>query len=158
MALALTRNRADAEDLLQETFTAAFRGLGTFSGRSALRTWLVTILMRKHSRTLRSTRHHRATLRLSDPDGAKRSEGAAYSLGSSGTSTAESVERRIHVLEAIRSLTPQHREVLTLREIQGLSYEEIAAVLGVSQSTVESRLFRARREFRERFGEFDSRL
>lgn len=158
MALTLTQNRADADDLLQETFVAAFRGMGTFSGKAALRTWLITILIRKHARLRQSSRHHRATLRLSDSDGPKGTGGDAYSLSAKGTSSSESVERRLHVLEAIRSLSAQHREVLTLREIQGLSYKEISTVLSVPQSTIETRLFRARQEFRERFGEIDGRV
>jgi RNA polymerase sigma-70 factor (ECF subfamily) len=61
------------------------------------------------------------------------------------------VERQLDVMQVLRRLTDAHREVLVLREIQGLSYEEIAAVLGVPRGTVESRLFRARAEFRERY-------
>jgi RNA polymerase sigma-70 factor (ECF subfamily) len=55
----------------------------------------------------------------------------------------------------LRSVSPAHRQILVLREIQGLSYDEIAQVLGVPRGTVESRLFRARAEFRQRFGQYE---
>ena len=59
-ALSLSRNRADAEDLLQETLVAAHRGLRSFAGRSSFKTWLTTILTRKAFKSLHRTRHHRA--------------------------------------------------------------------------------------------------
>jgi RNA polymerase sigma-70 factor (ECF subfamily) len=76
-------------------------------------------------------------------------------IAAAGNTTAQSVERRLHVLEAMQLLSEPHRQILSLREIQGLSYEELSTVLGVPRGTIESRLFRARREFRERFGPID---
>ena len=60
-------------------------------------------------------------------------------------------EQKIDVMQVLDAMSPSHREVLVLREIRGLSYEEMAQVLSVPRGTVESRLSRARAEFRERF-------
>src|SRR5205823_8114376 len=66
-------------------------------------------------------------------------------------SATPGVERRLDVMAVLQTLSEAHREILVLREIRGLSYEEIAQVLGVPRGTVESRLSRARAEFRQRF-------
>jgi RNA polymerase sigma-70 factor (ECF subfamily) len=150
-AMALSRNRADAEDLLQDTLVAVHRGLKNFAGRSSVRTWMSTILTRQAFKSLHRARHRRATLSLDGmSDGSPAATDHALVVESAGK-----VERRIDVMEVLRSLSDQHREVLVLREIQGLSYEEIAAALGVPRGTVESRLFRARAEFRQRFSRTD---
>jgi RNA polymerase sigma-70 factor (ECF subfamily) len=60
------------------------------------------------------------------------------------------------VLAGLDSLSPDHREVIVLRELQGMSYEEIADVLGVPRGTVESRLFRARQVLRERLKDYET--
>jgi RNA polymerase sigma-70 factor (ECF subfamily) len=152
-AQTLSRNRADAEDLLQETFIAAYRGLKSFAGRSSVRTWLLRIMTRQAFKALHRTRHFRSTLSLDSLDSAPGRSGRASEMYGAMTTSgpATSVERKLDVLHVLRSMTIQHREVLMLREIQGLSYEEIAQTLGVPRGTVESRLFRARAEFRQRF-------
>ena len=153
-ALSLSRNRADAEDLLQETLVAAYRGLKNFAGRSSVRTWLLTILTRKAFKSLHRSRHSRNTLSIDAVDGSRNPEDADAAMVKYGATTR--VEQRLDVMEVLKSLSPPHREVLMLREIQGLSYEEIAAILGVPRGTVDSRLARARAEFRERFGPNDT--
>ena len=70
--------------------------------------------------------------------------------------SSAAVDQRIDVMQVLEAMSGPHREVLVLREIRGLSYEEMAQVLGVPRGTVESRLSRARAEFRERFGEMGS--
>ena len=149
-AISLSRNRADAEDLLQDTLIAAHRGLKQFAGRSSVRTWLQTILTRKAFKALHRSRHQRATLSIDAMDSAPTPAPAdpAMLRGSSTTS----IDQKLDVMQVLKSLSDPHREVLVLREIQGLSYEEIAEVLHVPRGTVESRLYRARAEFREKFG------
>jgi RNA polymerase sigma-70 factor (ECF subfamily) len=152
VALSLSRNRADAEDLLQETLIAAFRGLKRFEARSSLKTWLLRILTRKAATAWHRSRHVRQTLSIHAPDDQRVPEPtAAAALAAGGTSTARSVEQRIDVMEILGRMPEPYREVLVLREIRQLSYEEIAQVLGVPRGTVESRLFRARADFRRRF-------
>jgi RNA polymerase sigma-70 factor (ECF subfamily) len=149
-ALALSRNRADAEDLLQETLVAAYRGLRGFEGRASVRTWLLRILSRKAFKALHRSRHVRATLSIDTLDSRQPTAVPVSGVVRQGAATA--VEQRLDVMQVLQSLSEPHRQILTLREIQGLSYDEIAEVLAVPRGTVESRLFRARAEFRERFG------
>lgn len=139
IAFALTGNSADAEDLVQETFAAAARG--RFRGDSALRTWLVRILVRRASMWRRRRRRRREQSGwLSVPDTRVRNE--------PGSETAEA---RLDLATMLASLSPDHRAVIVLRELQGMTYEEMASVLGVPRGTVESRLHRARDQLRKRF-------
>lgn len=148
-ALGLSRNRADAEDLLQDTLIAAHRGLKQFAGRSSVRTWLQTILTRKAFKALHRSRHQRSALSIDAENTPKQvTQDSAMLM----RAESENINQRMDVMQVLQSLSDPHREVLVLREIQGLSYEEIAAQLQVPRGTVESRLYRARAEFRERFG------
>jgi len=159
VAQSLTRNRQDAEDLMQETFVGAFRGLKNFAGRSSVKTWLVQILTRQAAKAWHRSRHHRSARSIdagtSDYDRNGRNGAASFSgpeidrAMSSPSQTAQ-IDRRLDVMATLKTLSEPHREVLVLREIRGLSYEEIAQVLAVPRGTVESRLSRARAEFREK--------
>ena len=124
-----------------DAFIAAMRGLRHFEGRSALRTWLVAILVRQVAVLRRKKRAMQALPEetISDP---------------SGHRDAASADARMDVMHVLAQLSPEHREILVLRELEGMSYDEIAGALGVPRGTVESRLFRARQEIRNRFGEF----
>lgn len=139
VAYGLTGQAADAEDLVQETFAAVLNG--RFRGDSAVRTWLVAILLKQVAMLRRS----------------RRRRGPAVSLESElmplagGLSTAQVAEARLDLATMLQSLSPEHREVIVLRELEGLSYDEMARVLGVPVGTVESRLHRAREELRRRF-------
>lgn len=140
LAVSLAGNSEDAEDALQETFAGAFKAIRKFEGRSSLKTWLTRILVNQVSCGHR-TRGRFKAVRLDD----------------SPTPSVEGDEaagRRMDVLAALESLPPEHREVIALREMQGMSYEEIARLLGVPQGTVESRLFRARRALRDRLKDY----
>ena len=140
LAVSLSGNAADAEDLVQEAFSGAFRGLAAFEGRASVKTWLTRILMRQAARHLRITRKRRATFLPLE---------AAADAGAGDASGHAAADTRLDVMAAIRSLSPEHQEVIVLRELQGLSYEEMAQVLEVPRGTVESRLFRARRAMQE---------
>ncbi|MGO8702767.1 MAG: RNA polymerase sigma factor [Candidatus Brocadiia bacterium] len=133
LAVSLVGNAADAEDVLQETFAGAFQAMPNFEGRSSVRTWLSRILVKQAAKWCRR-RNVRRTVMLD--------------ATAPGPSPEQSL--RIDVLGSLETLTPEHREVIALREFQGMSYEEIAEVLGVPRGTVESRLFRARQELRDR--------
>jgi RNA polymerase sigma-70 factor (ECF subfamily) len=137
IAFSLTNNRADAEDVVQETFVAVLNS--SFRGESQVRTWLVQILVRRVA-MLRRTRRRRPVERLDDlPIPAAR-----------GAETA-GAEARMDLASMLANLSPEHREVIVLREVQGMSYEEMATTLRVPRGTIESRLHRARNELRERF-------
>ena len=152
VAMSMSKNRADAEDLMQDTFVGAYRGLKNFAGRSSVKTWLVQIMTRQAAKAWHKSRHRRKTLSLHTESGEQRAPDDA-SLSTRASSIA--VEQRIDVMQVLDALSAPHREVLVLREIRGLSYEEMAQVLDVPRGTVESRLSRARAEFRERFGGAD---
>jgi RNA polymerase sigma-70 factor (ECF subfamily) len=140
IALSMTRNRADAEEVLQEAFIGAFRGLKKFDARSSVKTWLVAILMRQAAKGWHRARHSRNSVPIEAGD----------SEPLTRTSVATSVEQRMDLMQAIEALPDVYRESLVLRELQGLTYEEIAQVLKVPRGTVESRIFRARSELRAR--------
>jgi RNA polymerase sigma-70 factor (ECF subfamily) len=143
LALSLGHRRPEAEDLMQDTFLAALEGIGRFEGRSSFRTWLTAIAFRQSSRH----RRYRA-LRIMEPFDETSPE-TAGALRASGRH-----ERQLDVHAMLDTLSEEHRAVLVLRELQGLSYDEIARVLKIPRGTVESRLFRARHVLRERFEEY----
>ncbi len=144
LAVSLVGNSADAEDLLQETFAGAYRGLDRFEGRAAVGTWLTRILVMQVARFRRGRRGKSM--------GSLDAESEAPSIGK--PSGAAGVDARIDIQAALLQLSPAHREVLVLREFEQMSYEEIAEVLGVPQGTVESRLHRARSELREKLSAY----
>jgi RNA polymerase sigma-70 factor (ECF subfamily) len=136
VAMALVSNQADAEDIVQETFVAVLNG--KFRGESAVRTWMVQILVRRAA-MLRRTRFRKPSVALGETD-----------VAGSASANAGS-EAKLDLTEMLKVLSPEHRAVIVLRELEHLSYEEMAAALDVPRGTVESRLHRAREELRKRF-------
>ena len=152
VALSLSQTRSDAEDICQETFAAAFKGLKGFDGRASVKTWLTRILMRRAAKIWNKQRNARRTISLFRNDAGERDQEVnvgALSGKASGSATVD-VDTRMDVLAVIRELPEEFRDVVVLREIDGLSYQEIADTLGVPRGTVESRLHRARAELRRR--------
>jgi RNA polymerase sigma-70 factor, ECF subfamily len=135
LAVSLVGNATDAEDVLQETFIGAFKGLRSFEGRASVRTWLTRILVTQAARWHRDRRRSRTQ---------QMDESITTSGGGAGSDASMDVNA------AMQRLSPEHRQVLALREFEQMSYEEIAEVLGVPRGTVESRLHRARSEMREK--------
>ena len=149
MAFSLVGIRADAEDLVQETFMVALRRIQTFEGRSAFGTWLRGILVFKAAK-LRRSRKVRASVPIHDHDGSPDARRADESLSTRSASAA--VDSRVDVTAMLDTLSDEHREIVVLRELQQFSYEEISKMLKIPIGTVESRLYRARQELRKRFG------
>ena len=151
LAYSLLNNAADAEDVVQETFAGAFKSLAKFEERSSVKTWLSRILVNQVAMFKRDVRAEKsqsldATAEVRDFGGA-----GGEASGGGGSATA-GVDARLDLQVALQKLSDEHRQVLVLRELQQLSYEEIAAVLDVPRGTVESRLHRARAELRKSFG------
>ena len=144
LAVSMVGNAADAEDVVQETFAGAFRGLGSFERRASLKTWLTRILVRQAARCHRRRGSHRTVPldELSEP-------ARAVLAGGRPSPSSDDIGLRMDVAAVLDTLSADHREVIVLREQQGLSYEEIAEALGIPRGTVESRLFRARRQLAE---------
>ncbi len=138
IARALSRQAADAEDLVQEAFIGAIAS--KFRGECAVRTWLVRILV-KRAAMLRRSKWRMIFAWQSD-------SGAIEPAVESPMSASDA---RMDLARMLESLSPEHREVVVLRELEGMTYEAMAAELGVPRGTVESRLHRAREQLRERF-------
>jgi RNA polymerase sigma-70 factor, ECF subfamily len=143
IAHALTGNSADAEDLVQETFTGTLKT--RFRGEASARTWLVQILVKQAAMLFRSRRRQKNDRSLGLGSREDRANEMTAPAETAGT------EARLDLSTMLAELSDEHRTVIVLRELQGMSYGEMAAVLGVPQGTVESRLFRAREELRRRF-------
>jgi RNA polymerase sigma factor (sigma-70 family) len=130
----LVRNNDDAEDIVQEASLKAFKALDDFRGGDA-RVWMLAIVRNTAMNFLRS-RKQDVSIDLDQMEPADRSPNPEQGLLDDS--------RREQVRRAIAQLEPEFRETLVLREIEGLSYKEIAAVLNVPAGTVMSRLSRAR--------------
>ena len=140
---ALGRNEADAQDIAQETFLSALRAASTYRpGIASVRSWLFAIARNAGRRTRRAEREIPSdTL----DEGPLLDLGIAAGWGSEATNSAlERVESLEDLARAIASLSVDDREILVLRDIEALSGEETAAVLGLATAAMKSRLHRAR--------------
>jgi len=145
LAYSLLGNASDAEDALQQTLLGAFSRIDSFEGRSSLNTWLVRILYNQASK-LRRYRRVRRMSPIDTRDGTV--EGGPTPRSESA---AAAVDSRVDLTAMLEELSPEHREILVLRELHRMSYDELAETLKIPRGTVESRLFRARNELRRRF-------
>ena len=146
LALRMTGNSEDAADMSQEAFIKAYNSLSSFRGDSKFSVWLYRIVSNVCLDYLRSrTRKPTVSLSTENDDG----EEVELDIADESQSPELLLDRsltRDAVRRGLAALPPDHREILLLREIQGLSYEEIAAVLGLEAGTVKSRIFRARKK------------
>jgi RNA polymerase sigma-70 factor (ECF subfamily) len=143
----LTGENADAEDLVQETLLRAWRGWAGFTQGSNARAWLLTILRNTFISRWRTRRKEGISIPLDDAD----------PVALQRAVPAEDPEGRYfdtlvdaQVIAAVDALPVEYREALTLSDIEGLPYAEVAEVLGIPVGTVKSRLFRARRQLQRR--------
>ena len=149
----LTSGDADAEDLVQDTFVRAYRAVGQFRGDSTFRTWLHRIavnVVRSHV-ARRSGRSDRKTLtyaRGTSPDAERDDEEAEIGRVAADEDLENAVVRRRMIDQALARLPPDLRLLITLRDVQGLEYREIALITGLPMGTVESRIFRGRQRLR----------
>lgn len=132
VALRMLGSRADAQDAVQETFVRAWRALPRFRHDSAVSTWLYRIVTR---RALDKIASRRTTGTLDEVD---------LGGGPDPVQAAEHQERFRAVRQAIAKLPPEQRAALVLREFEGLSYQEVAHVLGASVPAIKTRIHRAR--------------
>jgi RNA polymerase sigma-70 factor (ECF subfamily) len=149
VAFSLLRNRADAEEIAQDTFIRAHRGLANFRGDSALATWLHRIALNlSRNRYWYFFRRGRHTTWSFDTAFSDDNQATLASVVASDAPTpvqeATTSEFSDLVSECMERLGPGHRDILTRRNIRNCSYHEIATALGVSIGTVKSRIARAR--------------
>ena len=145
IALRMTGNSEDAADMTQEAFIKAYNSLQSFRGDSKFSVWLYRIVSNVCLDFLRS-KNRRPTVSLSveDDDG----EDTQLDVADESQSPELLLDRKLtrdSVRRGLDSLPPDYRQIRLLREIQGLSYDEIAQALGLEVGTVKSRIFRARK-------------
>lgn len=143
----MTANHEDTADLLQEVFAKAYHSLRTFRGDSSFSTWLHTIAINKTLNFLKR-RGRRQQISLSEMDSGVESDPEFVKLSSKDNPSRQAYLKELQkkLNEAMLKLSPEHRAVVTMFDIQGMQHAEIAKVLGVSEGTVRSRLFYAHRQ------------
>ncbi|MDF3056446.1 MAG: polymerase subunit sigma-24 [Rariglobus sp.] len=153
----LLRNQQDAEEVTQDAFIRAHRGLANFRGESAFSTWLYQIATnlarnrywywwrRKRDKTVSFDQP------VSDDNPTPLSEVFSTEIDTPGdiTVTQELID---HIALGMEKISAKHREVLILRNVKNMAYEEIAEVLNISVGTVKSRIARARESLRDAIG------
>jgi RNA polymerase sigma-70 factor, ECF subfamily len=151
LAFSLLRNVEDAEDIVQETLSGAYRGIGSFEQRASLWTWLVKILIRQIARSRRSLDARSQKLRMGmSVDELDRVGG----IEDDASPPMKQTDAKLDVMAMLRKLAPDRQEIIILRELEQMSYEQISQSLGIPLGTVESRLYRARAELRQLLREY----
>ncbi len=138
MALRLTQDRNESEELVQQMWIIAVEKLSTFEWRSSLNTWLTSILINRYRSVRRMNEREisRETIEIPESDHQAKSE---------RQSTAADLEK------AIGSLPPGYRQIIILHDIEGYTHKEIGEIMDISEGTSKSQLFHARRTIREFF-------
>lgn len=151
VALRLAGNAADAEDLVQETMLRAYRSWESFTPGTNAKGWLLTILRNLFINEYRRRSRHPETVNLDTI------EPFAVFQEIQGEDPQAAFFNRIvdeEVIRAVDGLPEAFRDAVTLSDVEGLSYEEIAKVLGVPVGTVKSRLFRGRRMLQKKLYDY----
>lgn len=146
LARALTAGDGEADDLAQETFIRAYKAIGRFRGDSTFRTWLhrvaVNVIQTHLKQRARRRRWFGPSLDERDADGRQQAAMAVPATIEDATARREVIDR------ALATLPADMRMAVTLRDVHGFDYAEIATMLDVPIGTVESRIFRARQRLR----------
>jgi RNA polymerase sigma-70 factor (ECF subfamily) len=155
LALRLMRSAPEAEDVTQETFLNAFRGIGRFDGRSSLRTWLFRIAY--NNAMMRLRRKEPETLPVeeaAEPENGALVPRQLFDWCCLPEEEMDKAEVRAELERAVNALPESLKAAFILRELEGLSTEETASAQGVSVDVVKTRLHRARLQLREELAEF----
>jgi RNA polymerase sigma-70 factor (ECF subfamily) len=150
IAIGVVKRPEDALDVVQDAFIKVHRHIGTFQGSSSFYTWLYRIVMNlaiDHIRKVRKVTEWGDDVQRSDDAG----DGTLVPHMPDENPSKAVVRRELtdKIMQALDTLPEYHRAVIVLREIEGLSYEEMAQVLDVPKGTIMSRLFHARRKLQE---------
>ncbi len=154
VALGMVHNPEDAMEIVQDAFVKAYENIDKFKGESSVYTWLYRIVVNRAIDFRRRERRH-PTLRFEDrPGGEEKRESYEDTLKDDHPrdpfEATHSREVGDRVTEAINELTPDHKAVILLREVEGLSYDEISRVMECSKGTVMSRLHYARKKLQQK--------
>jgi RNA polymerase sigma-70 factor (ECF subfamily) len=145
--MSITRNPADADDVLQETFLRVYLALHTFEGRSSFYSWLTRIAINTALMTLRKRRTHPEI--LFDPQPDAQAERLCFEVQDSAPTPDQVYDlrhRRVTLIRAIRNLDARLRRPIQMRMVTGNSMKEIGRALHISVAAVKTRLHRARRQ------------
>jgi RNA polymerase sigma-70 factor (ECF subfamily) len=158
LAMNITQNREDAEDVLQESFLKAYEHLDQFLGNSKFYTWIVRIAVNQALMKLRKRRNDRSVSLDEQIDTGEDTVVREIAAWDPDPEERYSQEELSTILtEAVDELAPIYRTVFTLRDVDGLSTEETAEALELSVPAVKSRLLRARLQLRDRLTRFFKR-
>ena len=153
LALKMLRNPEDAEDVLQDTFLRAYRGIKSFQGNSTISTWIYRITA--NSALMRLRRKQLPTVSIDDADERE----APINIADWAPGPAEQLltkETQQAMNDAVESLPPEFRQVFVLRDVEEMSNSEVAEILDLSVAAVKSRLHRARLKVRDRLATYFS--
>lgn len=149
LALRMMNYSEDAKDISQEVFLKAYRSLSNFDERSAFSTWLYRIT---HNTCIDEMRRRKGKQSYSLEEELENEEGSMQrQIADEGDTPEESLlreEQKSEILQALDTLTEEHKMAIILRDVKGLSYEEIAEIQELSLGTVKSRISRARNQLK----------
>lgn len=156
IAYQMTGNHTDADDVAQETFLRAYRGIRDFKGDSNFYTWLYRILINCCMDCLRKRRKRAGDLELNEAiDLSERAQAAVLPMsGESALLSAERNELKNAIREALSALSPKHRMAVVLHDMDGMPHDAIAQIMGCSVGTVRSRLHYARLKMQQKLRKF----
>jgi RNA polymerase sigma-70 factor (ECF subfamily) len=146
LAYLMVKDRAIAEDITQEVFMKAYQAFDSFRGESSVKTWLYRIAMNESKKYLRSWSFRQIFSTL----GQMRDEYMERVSYPDVESTVISNMNKEDIAEAVMSLSPSYRQIITLYYYEDLSIKEVAQVLGISEAVVRAKLHRARKQFKKR--------
>ena len=150
-------NNADINDIAQDAFIKAYKAINSFRGESSFYTWLYRIVVNAAKRFLESNSKHKNSIDVDSPEFQSIDEQGILASKDTPDRIIESQELHEVILKAMNDLPKELREAITLREIEGMSYDDMAIALKVPVGTVRSRIFRAREFIESRMAHLTSR-
>ena len=155
-ALRMTRNPADAEDVVQETYAKAFSSFDQFTPGPNLKAWLYRILTNTYTNSYRKAQRQPKISGSVDVEDWQLARAASHSSGGLPSAEREALDKLPDtvITDALESLSPDFRQAVLLADVEGFSYKEIAEIMGTPIGTVMSRLNRGRGQLRDKLGDY----
>ncbi|GAA2179567.1 RNA polymerase sigma factor SigR [Brooklawnia cerclae] len=155
-ALRMTRNAADAEDVVQETYAKAFGSFGQFKPGTNLKAWLFRILTNTYINSYRKAQRQPQVSGSADVEDWQLARAASHTSEGLPSAERDALDKMPDsaVTEALDSLSPDFRQAVLLADVEGFSYKEIAEIMGTPIGTVMSRLNRGRAQLRTKLADY----